>query len=104
MVYQAEKFLEDMKDKIGDEDKSAIEASLDSLKTALSGSDTGAIKAATEALTQTFYKISEKIYNNPAQGEGPADTGEGQDGAPAGDGVYDADYEVVDDSDNDRNE
>ena len=66
MVYQTEKTLEEMKDKIEAGDKSEIEAALAELKTALSGSDTAAIKAKTEALTQVFYKVSEKLYQNAA--------------------------------------
>ncbi|MCL1828770.1 MAG: molecular chaperone DnaK [Oscillospiraceae bacterium] len=105
MVYQTEKFLEDMKDKTDEEDKAAIEASLESLKAALSGSDTEAIKTATEALTQTFYKVSEKIYSNQPQNEGPSDEPPDQkdDAPPDSDGqFYDADYEVVDDNDKDN--
>ena len=72
------------------------------LKTALSGTDTEAIKSATEALTQAFYAVSEKMYqqSNPqgAQGFDPnAQAGGPQPGGPNGQNYYDADYEVVDD-------
>ena len=104
MVYQTEKFLEDMKDKIDASDKSAIEAELGKLKSALSGSDSAAIKAATESLTQVFYRVSEKLYQQPGAQQG-APGGQGPGGAaPGGDGgqqYYDADYTVVDD-DNDQ--
>ena len=104
MVYQAEKFLEDMKDKIDSSDKGEIEGELSKLKSALSGSDSAAIKSATESLTQAFYRVSEKIYQQPGAQQG-APGGQGPGGAaPGGDGgqqYYDADYTVVDD-DNDQ--
>ena len=100
MVYQTEKALEDMKDKISASDKSEIEGALASLKKALSGSDTAAIKRETEALTQVFYKVSEKMYQqaNPQQGgAGYGPQGGPQQGGPNGQQYYDADYTVVDD-------
>jgi molecular chaperone DnaK len=67
MVYQTEKTLQEMGDKLGD--KSEVEGKLSALKTALQGSDTAAIKNATEELTQAFYKVSEKLYQQTgAQG------------------------------------
>ena len=104
MVYQTEKTLEEMKDKIDPADKSEIDAALAELKTALSGSDTAAIKAKTEALTQVFYKVSEKLYQQTGAQPGP-EAGGPQAGGPqaggpqGGDGqqYYDADYTVVDD-------
>ena len=104
MVYQTEKTLEEMKDKIDPSDKSEIEAALAKLKTALSGSDTAAIKAETEALTQVFYKVSEKLYQQAApQGEAGGANAAGPNAGAAGNGgnYYDADYTVVDD-DNDK--
>jgi len=99
MVYQTEKTLSEMGDKIDAADKSEIESKLNALKTALSGTDTATIKNATEELTQAFYKISEKMYQqaNPqgAQGFDPAAQGGA---APGGQDYYDADYEVVDDN------
>ena len=99
MVYQTEKTLSEMGDKIDGADKSEIEAKLSALKTALSGTDTASIKAATEELTQAFYKISEKMYQqaNP-QGAAGCDPNCQQDcGNQGGQQYYDADYEVVDD-------
>ena len=100
MVYQTEKTLSEMGDKLDAADKSEVEGKLAELKTALQGTDTAAIKAATEALTQSFYKISEKLYQqaNPAGQPGP-DMGGAQAGGPNGQQYYDADYTVVDDDD-----
>ena len=99
MVYQTEKTLEEMKDKLSPADRSEIESALGELKTALSGSDTAAIKAKTEALTQAFYKVSEKLYQQPGAQPGP-DAGPQAGGPQGGDNgqqYYDADYTVVDD-------
>ena len=103
MVYQTEKTLSEMGDKLDAADKGEVEQKLASLKTALSGTDTEAIKKATEELTQAFYKVSEKMYQqaNPqgAQGNpgaGYTDPG-AQQGQQQGGQYYDADYEVVDD-------
>ena len=105
MVYQTEKTLGEMGDKLDPTDKSEVEAKLASLKSALTGTDTAAIKAATEELTQAFYKVSEKLYQQAgAQGaQGPQGAGydpnAGAQGG-AGQDYYDADYTVVDDDDN----
>ena len=103
MVYQTEKTLSEMGDKLDAADKGEVEQKLASLKTALSGTDTETIRKATEELTQAFYKVSEKMYQqaNPqgAQGNpgaGYTDPG-AQQGQQQGGQYYDADYEVVDD-------
>ncbi len=103
MVYQTEKTMEDLKDKLETGDKATLEAALNKLKEALKGSDTATIKAATEELSQAFYPITEKLYQQAApQGgqPGPDMGGAGFSGGPADDGVVDADYTVVDDDDN----
>ncbi len=103
MVYQTEKTLSEAGDKLDPADKSEIEAKLASLKTALTGTDTAAIKQATEELTQAFYKVSEKLYQQtgaqPGQGFDPSQAGTdpGAGAAPGGQDYYDADYTVVDD-------
>ncbi len=112
MVYQTEKTLSEMGDKIDAADKGEIDQKLSALKTALSGTDTAAIKHATEELTQAFYKVSEKLYQQAApQGQPGAQggydpnagaqpgNGGAQGGAQGGKDYYDADYEVVDDDD-----
>ena len=101
MVYQTEKTLSESGDKLDPADKSEVEAKLNGLKSALTGTDTAAIKAATEELTQAFYKISEKLYqqNGGAQagaGFDPSQAAGGQ-AAQGGQDYYDADYTVVDD-------
>ncbi|MBE6949538.1 MAG: molecular chaperone DnaK [Ruminococcaceae bacterium] len=102
MVYQSEKTLSEMGDKLDAGDKSTVEAAINNVKTALQGTDTAAIKNATEELKKTFYSISEKLYNqaNPNGGAAGAgyDPNMGQNpGGNQGGDYYDADYEVVDD-------
>ncbi len=98
IVYQTEKTLSEMGDKLDAADKSEVEAKLEELKTALKGTDTAVIKSATEALTQAFYKVSEKMYQaTGAQGQPGAGSDPSQGGAQGGQDYYDADYTVVDD-------
>jgi len=102
MVYQTEKTVEELGDKLGADEKAEVESKLSALKQALTGTDTAAIKAATDALTQVFYKISEKLYQQAGgpQGAGfdPSQAAGGPQGtAPNGQDYYDADYTVVDD-------
>ena len=107
MVYQNDKTLKDLGDKISAEDKSKIEREMNNVREALKGSDTERIEKATESLQKAFYDISQKIYQqNPDMGQ---DQGPGGPGGQAGSGgpqyesnqdnVYDADYKVVDDDD-----
>ena len=103
MVYQTEKTLEELGDKLDASEKGEVESKLQALKTALQGSDTQAIKQATEDLTQAFYKVSEKLYQqNGAQQAGGPTGGPSADGSAGSDQnggqeYYDADYTPVDD-------
>ena len=90
MIFQSEKTLGELGDKVDAADKADVEAAIEKLKETVKSGDTDAIKADTEALEKSFYKISEKLYaQQQAQG--------GQDfngGAQGGDGqFYDANYE-----------
>ena len=99
MVYQTEKTLEDMGDKLPASDKAEIESKVNALKETLKGTDTQAIKNATEELTKAFYAVSEKLYQQQGGQPGGPDMGGYTAGGPTGgaDDVVDADYEVVDD-------
>ncbi len=100
MVYQTEKVLEEMGGKLDGGDKGAIDSALNRVKDALKGTDTQAIKDATEELKKAFYAASEKLYGQAGQaGPGPDMGGAGFGGgaAPGGGDVVDADFEVVDD-------
>ena len=99
LVYQSEKSLNDLGDKIDAADKTAIEAEIEKVKEALKGTDNEKIKAASEELSKKFYEVSSKIYQQAAPQQDPTAAGaSGADAAQGGadDNVVDTDYEVVD--------
>ena len=100
LVYQSEKTLGEVGDKIDAADKDAVTAEIEKVKEALKGTDTEAIKAAAESLQQKFYSISEKLYQqaNPQGAQpNPEDfNGANGGGAQNDDNVYEADYREVD--------
>ena len=99
VVYQTEKTLEEMGDKVDAADKATVQTAIDKLKETMKGSDVEAIKAATEEATKAFYPIAEKMYAQ-ANPQGGADMGgcAGDCGSCNSDpNVVDADYTVVDD-------
>ena len=90
MIFQSEKTLTELGDKVDAADKADVEAAIEKLKETVKSGDTEAIKADTEALEKSFYKISEKLYAQQ-QAQGGQDFGGGAQG---GDGqFYDANYE-----------
>ena len=100
-VYQTEKTLQELGDKVSAEDKQNIESKVNALKEVKDGTDLEAIKKAMDELNQAFYAVSSKMYqqNGEAQGQGfdPNNMGgAGQEQAPHDDNV-DADFEVQDD-------
>ena len=102
MVYQAEKTLNEVGDKVPESEKEPIRTGVEKLKETLKGEDTDAIKAATEELTQLFYKMSEKLYQQQAP-QGDPNMGGQPGGDPnGGQQYYDADYKVVDDDDQNK--
>ncbi len=98
LVYQTEKSLADLGDKVTAEEKAPVNEQLEKLKEALKGDNTDAIKNESEELTKRFYTIAEKLYQNakPEEGAAPATD---ENGNP----VYDADYKVVDDENEKKN-
>ncbi|MFO7637481.1 MAG: molecular chaperone DnaK [Clostridia bacterium] len=97
-VYQAEKAMTDLKDKVSDEDRAKVNAEIEKVKDELKGSDTDAIKAATEKLTGVLMEVSQKVYQQNPETEQQQQGDNGQ--ADGEEKVYDADYEVVDDEEN----
>ena len=99
LVYNSQKTLDDLGDKISGEEKAKAETEIANVKKALEGSDVEAIKSATEKLTTVFYSISEKLYqqtaaaNNAASGEAGT---EGPHTDENGD-IHDAEYKVDED-------
>ncbi len=96
LIFQSEKTLGEIGDKLPESDKEDVKTALEKLKETVKGGNTDAIKADTEALEKAFYALSEKLYKQSgAQGAGP-DMGNmgGDAGAQGGDGTYyNADYE-----------
>ena len=92
-VYQTEKTLNELGDKISADEKASIQTAIDKLKEVNKGTDVAAIKAATEEVQQAFYKVSEKLYQ---QANPQGDPNCGGDCGNCGDGPVDADYETVD--------
>ena len=92
LVYQSEKTVKDLGDKLDEKQKTDLNAAIEALKTALSGQDIEAIKAKQDELQKIFYEVSAKIYE-AAQKAGEA--GAAAEGAPNADNVVDADYKDV---------
>ncbi len=96
-IYQAEKTVKDLGDKITDSDKEPVNAAVTKLRETLSGSDNDAIKADTDALQKALYEVSAKMYKgedisgfDPGAGDSPSEPGDGA--SPDSDGVYNADF------------
>jgi len=116
LVYQSEKMLEDLKDKVSQEDADKVKKEIENVKKSLESDDVENIKKATDSLTKVFYDISSKLYQSTGQGaSGQGTSGAGPNfdpGAGAGpfnggtaneakkdEKVVDADYKVMDDDD-----
>ena len=91
MIFQSEKTLNELGDKADPADAQEVKDAIEKLKETLKGNDTEAIKADSEAVEKSFYKISEKLYQQAqaeAAANGGAAEGDGQDGT-----YYNANYE-----------
>ena len=98
MVYQAEKTIADMGDKLDAGAKSGLEGQIAALKEALKGEDMEAIKAKTEAVQKTLYDTTAKMYQEAQAAAQAGQAGPGAPEGPAGDTVVDADYRDVDEN------
>jgi len=103
LVYETEKNVAELGDKLSEDEKAQINQAKDDLKAALENGSVEEIKGKTETLTQHFHTISAKMYEQAqaAQGAGDQNVGGGQEKDDNGqkkpdDNVVDADYEVVD--------
>ncbi len=102
LVYNSQKTLDELGDKISGEEKAKVETEMENVKKALEGNNVENIKEATDKLTKIFYELSEKLYSAQAAQNGAnaenaeataEDSGEAKEGT-----VYDADYKVEDDN------
>lgn len=106
MVYQCEKALNELGDKIDAAEKDAVNEKIQKTKDAIASNDTAKMKAATEELTAKFNEIAQKVYAQAAPQQDPnAAAGGANPGAGAANSdpnVVDADYKVVDDDDTNK--
>ena len=96
LIFQSEKTLGEIGDKVSESEKSEVTAAVEKLKETVKGGDTDAIKADTEALEQVFCKLSEKLYQQQGGADGQqqqSGSGDGQQGGGDGDTFYNADFE-----------
>jgi molecular chaperone DnaK len=103
LVYTTEKTLEENKDKVGPEDRAALEEAIAEAKRALEGEDAEAMDSARQRLEQTSHKLAEAMYRAQTQAAGAAAGAQGAGGAagrPAGEEVIDAEYVDVDEGKN----
>jgi molecular chaperone DnaK len=105
MLFQIEKSLGDIGDKVSDAEKQPVRDAMEKLRTTLTGGDTEAIKADTEALEKAFYPLAEKLYQQAGGAQGFDPNAAGFNGGAAGaqpgggdDTVYNADFEDKSDS------
>ena len=105
LIHSTEKTLEEHGDKVGEEDRAAIDAALADLKTAVEAEDTADIQAKSQTLAAASMKLGEAMYQAAQEDTEHEVTDEhGEDGANAGDGaedVVDADFEEIPDDDGD---
>ena len=97
MVYQAEKTVSELGDKINEEEKNSITSACDALKEALKGTDLEAIKQKQDDLQKAVYAVSEKVYKAAAEAQQAAAGDAANGGASADNNVYEADYTDVKD-------
>ena len=107
LVYNSQKTIDDLGDKLSGEEKAKVETEIEATKKALEGSDTEAIKQASEKLTTVFYEISQKIYSQQAQTQAnqTETTENSQNAQNTNNGnMYDTEYKVEEENDNNNNQ
>jgi len=97
LIYSTEKTLKDLGDKVTEAEKAELTTKTDALKEALKGTDSAAIKQATDDLQAKFFEVSSRIYQEAAPKQGDPNQGDSQQ-APENDNVKDADFHEVDDN------
>jgi molecular chaperone DnaK len=88
LIFQSEKALKDIGDKVSDSEKQTVTDAIEKLKATVATNDTEAIKADTEALEKTFYELSSKLYGNAD----PSAAGDAGNNTQNSDGSYNADF------------
>ena len=95
MMFETERQMKDLEDKATEQEKAAVASAREELQKAIDAGDVEGMKTKMEALTNAFYPISTRIYQE-AQAQANAQGGAGGNAGPSNDGTVDADYEVVD--------
>ncbi len=101
LIHSTEKSMSEHGDKISDADKSAVTAAIDDLKAALEGDDAEVIQTKTNTLSQAAMKLGEAMYQAQSEAAAEADA-EGSDGGSPEEDIVDADFEEVQDDDDDK--
>ena len=94
-IFQIEKSMNELGDKVTEDEKSSVNAAISKLKETINSGNTDAIKADTEALQKAFYPVAEKVYKAQAESQQGAQGGnDGSAGTQGSDGTYyNADFE-----------
>jgi molecular chaperone DnaK len=82
LVFQAERLLKDLDDKLSDEEKAEVNARIEAVREALKGDDTGAIDSTKQQLAEVLQRVGTKAYE--AAGTGPGTGGDGSNGTDGG--------------------
>ena len=102
LIYNSQKTLDELGDKISSEEKAKVQTEIDNLKKKVEGNNIDEIKDGTDKLTKVFYEISEKLYKANGANAGAAEgQTAGAEEAKEGE-VYDADYKVEDENKDDN--
>ncbi len=102
LIYNSQKTLDELGDKVSSEEKSKVQTEIDNLKKKVEGNNIEEIKEGTDKLTKVFYEISEKLYKANGANAGAAEgQTSGAEEAKEGE-VYDADYKVEDENKDDN--
>ena len=102
LIHSTEKSLSEHGDKISDADKSAVTAAIDDLKSALEGDSAEEIQTKTNTLSQAAMKLGEAMYQAQAEAAAESDGAAGEDGGAPDEDVVDADFEEVQDDEDDK--
>lgn len=100
LIFQCEKTLGELGDKVDASEKADVQADIDNLKNKVASGSQDEIKAAMESLQQKFYKISEKLYQQNAGANGQPGAGAAGDNGASGGQNADGTYNVNFDDDN----
>jgi molecular chaperone DnaK len=100
LIYNSQKTIDELGDKISSEEKAKVQAEIDNLKQKVEGNNIDDIKEGTDKLTKVFYEISEKLYKANAAEANQAENAEANSDEAKEGTVYDADYKVEDEDSN----